>query len=151
MPLTMRTLVALFCLTIASLTARAEVVDISSAELARLMAAGVPVIDIRTAPEWKETGILPGSHPLTFFDEKGHANPAAWLARANRIAKPGEPVVLICRSGNRTREVSAFLAQRVGYAKVYNVNDGIRAWVKEGRPITPVAPTLASCRAANTC
>jgi rhodanese-related sulfurtransferase len=147
----MRTLFALFCLTIASLTARAEVVDIGSAELARLMAAGVPVIDIRTAPEWKETGILPGSYPLTFFDEKGRANPAAWLARANRIAKPGEPVVLICRSGNRTREVSAFLAQRAGYAKIYNVKDGIRAWVKEGRPITPVAPTLASCRAANTC
>ena len=147
----MRTLLAGLCFSLLALTARAEVVNIDSAELARLIAAGVPVIDIRTAPEWKETGIVPGSHPLTFFDEKGNADPAAWLARADRIAKRGEPVVLICRSGNRTTELSRLLSQKAGYAKVYNVKNGIVAWVKEGRPVAPVAPALASCKAANTC
>ena len=39
----------------------AEVINIDNAELARLVAKGVPVIDIRTAGEWKSTGVIPGS------------------------------------------------------------------------------------------
>jgi len=70
------------------------------------------VIDIRTRPEWEETGIVPGSHLLTFFDERGKADPAAWLAKAKAIAKPGDPLVVICRSGNRTKALSQFLSQQ---------------------------------------
>lgn len=81
-----RLLLACCCL-LAAFTARAEVVDIDSAELAKLAAAGVPVIDIRTSPEWVETGIVPGSHLLTFFDERGRADPAAWL---DRVAGSGQ-------------------------------------------------------------
>lgn len=139
------------CLFLAAFAARAEVVDIDNAELAKLAAAGVAVIDIRTRPEWEQTGIVPGSHPLTFFDERGQADPAAWLEKAKAIAKPGEPLIVICRSGNRTKAVSQFLSQRVGYAKVYNVRNGIVAWAKEGRPMVSAAPTLAACRAARTC
>ncbi|MBE0624693.1 MAG: rhodanese-like domain-containing protein [Burkholderiales bacterium] len=145
-----RLLLACFLL-LAALAARAEVVDIDSAELAKLTAAGVTLIDIRTRPEWEETGIVPGSHLLTFFDERGKADPAAWLNRAKAIAKPGEPVVVICRSGNRTKPVSQFMSQQAGYAKVYNVRNGIRAWAKEGRPMVSAAPTLAACRANKTC
>ena len=134
----MRLLTAV-CALLLSFSARAEVIDIGSAELARLVASGVPVIDIRTAPEWKETGVVPGSHLLTFFDEKGNADPAAWLARADAIAKPGDPLILICRSGNRTKEAGRFLTQKAGYAKVYNVREGILAWMKEGRPVVPAA------------
>ena len=43
--------VCAFALLVA-LSARADVVDIDNAELARLAAAGVPVIDIRTEGEW---------------------------------------------------------------------------------------------------
>lgn len=147
----MRRLLLAFCLFLSAFAASAEVIDIDNAELAKLAAAGVPVIDIRTRPEWQETGIVPGSHLLTFFDERGKADPAAWLARANAIAKPGEPLIVICRTGNRTKAVSQFLSQRVGYAKVYNVRHGIVGWGKEGRPIVSAAPTLAACRAAKTC
>lgn len=139
------------CCFLAASVARADIVDIDSAELARLSAAGVPVIDIRTAPEWEETGIVAGSHPLTFFDERGQADPAAWLQKAKSIAKPGEPVIVICRSGNRTKAVSQFLSQQAGYAKVYNVKSGIRAWIQEGRPTASAAPALAACRAAKNC
>ena len=138
-------------LMLAACAARADVVDIDNAELAKLAASGVPVIDIRTRPEWEETGIVPGSHLLTFFDERGRANPAAWLERAKEIARPGEPLVVICRSGNRTKALSQFLSQQAGYAKVYNVRNGIVAWGKEGRPVSSAAPTLAACRAARTC
>ena len=146
----MKTLLALACLFLA-VFARAEVVNVDSAELARLVKAGVPVIDIRTKPEWDETGIVPGSHLLTFFDEKGDADPAAWLARARGIAPPGTPVVLICRSGNRTEQAARFLSQKAGYAKVYNAKDGIREWIKQGRQVVSAAPAFANCRAAKTC
>ena len=130
---------------------RADVIDIDNAELAKLAAAGVPVIDIRTRPEWEQTGIVPGSHLLTFFDERGNADPATWLQRAGTISKPGDPLIVICRTGNRTKALSQFLSQRAGYAKVYNVRNGIVAWAKDGRPVAPAAPALAACRAGNTC
>jgi rhodanese-related sulfurtransferase len=119
--------------------------------LARLLAAKVPVIDIRTAPEWEETGVVPGSKLITFFDERGRVDPGAWLEKAKGVGNPGDPVILICRTGNRTRAAAQFLTQQVGYAKVYNVRAGIRAWMKDGRPVAPAAPLLAECRTAKTC
>ncbi|MBK7901283.1 MAG: rhodanese-like domain-containing protein [Azonexus sp.] len=134
-----------------ALSARAEIIDVDNAELARLMAAGVPVIDVRTAGEWEETGIVPGSRLLTYFDDNGKADPPAWLAKAQAYAKAGQPVAVICRSGNRTKAVSRYLSQEAGYAKVYNVKGGIKAWIAEGRPTAPAAQPLAACRADKTC
>ena len=145
-----RFLLACCCLLVA-FAARAEVIDIDSAELAQLAASGVPVIDIRTAPEWEETGIVQGSHLLTFFDERGESDTAAWLGKAKAIAAPGEPVIVICRSGKRSRTVSRFLSQQAGYDRVYNARDGVLAWLMEGRPIVPAAPVVASCRKAKSC
>lgn len=131
--------------------AQAEMVDIDNAELARLLSQNVPIIDIRTAPEWQETGIVPGSHLITFFDDRGRADPASWLERAKTVGKPGDPVILICRTGNRTRLVGQFLAQQAGYAKVFNVKAGIKAWLAEQRPVTSGAQAIAACKGARTC
>ena len=126
-------ILSLFVLT----TARAEVIDIDNAELARLKASGVPLIDIRTEGEWKSTGVIDGSKLLTFFDERGRASPAQWLAQARAIARSDQPVILICRSGNRTREATRFLSEQAGYGKVYNVSNGVGGWLREGRPLMP--------------
>lgn len=139
------------CILISAFNARAEIVDIDNAELASLSASGVPVIDVRTAPEWEETGILAGSHLLTYFDEHGNADPAMWLAKVKAFAKPSDPVIVMCRSGNRTKKVSQFLSEQAGYAKVYNVKHGMRDWLKDGRPVSPAAPAIASCRNDKTC
>lgn len=139
------------CCLLAVFAARADIVEIDNAELARLHAAGVPLIDVRTAQEWQETGIVPGSHLITFFDEQGRADPASWLEKAQAVAKPGQPVAIICRSGNRSGKVGQFLSGQAGYAKVYNVKEGIRGWARENRPVAPAAPALAACRAAQTC
>ncbi len=132
------------------LPAHAEVVDISNAELARLAVAGVPIVDIRTEGEWKETGVVPGSQLITLFDERGRPDPA-WLEKVRAVAKPDQPVVVICRSGNRTRAASDLLSRQGGYAKVYNVKDGIRAWAKEGRAMEPASTVVASCPAGSRC
>lgn len=131
--------------------AQAEVTHIDNEELARLMAAGVPVIDIRTEPEWKETGIVKGSRLMTFFDERGRADPPAWLAKLTPVARPDQPVILICRTGNRTGVLAKFLDEKVGYTKVYNVKHGIYGWLKEKRPVEPAAQTLAACKSAGSC
>lgn len=136
---------------LAAVAARAEVIDIDSATLARLAADGVPVIDIRTRPEWQETGIVPGSRLLTFFDERGRADPPAWLARLREAAPAERPVILICRSGNRTRAAAQFLTQQAGYRTVYHVRDGIRGWLRDGRTTAPAAPLLAGCRPDALC
>lgn len=146
-----RLLLSLLLGLLATSLARAEVIDIDNAELARLLAAGTPIIDIRTAPEWEQTGVLPGSRLLTFFDERGRYDAAAWLEKARTVARPEQAVVVICRSGNRTKAVSQFLSRQAGYAKVYNVRDGINAWRKAGLPTQPAAAILAACRAEHSC
>lgn len=133
-----------------AVSARADIVDIDNAELARLAISGVPVIDIRTEGEWKESGVVPGSKLMTLFDEKGRPDPA-WLDKVKAVAGPDQPVIVICRSGNRTRAASQMLAQQAGYRKVYNVKDGIRGWVKEGRMMVPMSTVVATCPAGARC
>jgi rhodanese-related sulfurtransferase len=147
----MRRIILATLLFVAAFAARAEVVDIDNAQFERLLKSGVPVIDIRTRPEWEETGIVQGSHLLTFYDERGRADPPAWLDKVKPIARPGDPVIVICRSGNRTKAVSQLLSRQAGYATVYNVRDGIKGWMRERNPVVAAAPSITACRAANTC
>ena len=102
-----------------------------------LMAQGVPVIDVRTAPEWKETGVIEGSHLLTFFDENGRYDVNAWMARLKEIAAPDQPVMLICRTGARSEVISQALFNQLGYSQVYDIKDGIEGWLKQGNPTSP--------------
>jgi len=141
----------LACLLAASGFARAEIIDIDNAQLDKLSKSGVPVIDIRLQSEWEETGIVAGSRLLTFFDEKGKVDAPAWLEKLKPIAGPNQPVIVICRSGNRTKAVSQFLSQQAGYATVYNVRQGIKGWIAAGGPVVPATQSIASCKATKTC
>jgi len=147
----MRRLILTCCLALSAMLAHAEIIDIDNAEFDKLMKSGVPVVDIRLQAEWEETGIVGGSKLLTFFDERGKPDPAAWLEKVKPIAKPNEPLIVICRSGNRTKAVSQFLSHQAGYAKVYNVKQGIKGWIANGGPVVPATQSIAACRSAKTC
>jgi len=147
----MRRLLTATCLALIPLLAQAEVIDIDTAELDKLIKNGVPVVDIRLQSEWEETGIVSGSQLLTFFDEHGKVDAPTWVNKLAPIAKPDQPVILICRTGNRTRAASQFLSQQVGYTKVYNVKTGIKGWIKDGGAVVPASQTIAACRNAKTC
>lgn len=125
-------------LAICALSVRAQVVNIDNTEMTRLLAGGAVLVDIRTAPEWKETGVIAGAKLLTFFDEKGRVDAPGWLAQLKAVSKPGQAVVLVCRSGNRTLSAAQFLTQQAGFKTVYNATSGMNAWSREGRPV--VAP-----------
>ena len=128
-------LLALPVLAVAATLAHAEVINIDNGEFQRLLREGLTVVDLRTAPEWKQTGVVDRSHLITLFDERGRADPEAWLAAVDRVAGAGKPVVLICRTGNRTRAVARYIDQLSPQRKVYNVTEGITGWMRAGKPV----------------
>ncbi len=46
---------------------QAEVIQVDNDALQQLIDQGIPVIDVRTASEWQQTGVIEGSHLLTFL------------------------------------------------------------------------------------
>ncbi|NVJ93015.1 MAG: FKBP-type peptidyl-prolyl cis-trans isomerase [Methylocystaceae bacterium] len=111
--------------------------SINNDELKALMKEGVKLVDIRTPKEWKETGIIEGSLLLPFKMSKEQVNPK-FVEDMQRIAKPDEKVILICRSGNRSRTASEGLSSRFGYSNIYNVKKGIKHWMAEKNPTVNV-------------
>ena len=129
----LRTMILTVALLAGSAPLRAEVAHVDNATLERLLEAGVPVVDIRTPEEWEATGIIEGSHLLTFFDAQGNYDARAWLSALSAIAAPDAPVAIICHSGGRSDIVSRFLDGQVGYQHVHDVHEGISQWIAEGR------------------
>ena len=89
------------------------------------------IIDIRTAPEWAETGIVKGSHLITFFDEKGNYDIGVFLDAVDKVVDKDEQFALICRTGSRTGVISEFLGKKLGY-NVVNLRGGIVKLFREG-------------------
>lgn len=123
-----------------SVEAQAEIIDIDNAELVRLQAKGVPVIDIRTPEEWRDTGVIKGAHLMT-FSFTGGFDKAGWLKQEQQVAKPGQPVVLVCRSGRRSKAVADYMESQSVKGTIYHATGGMNAWKAEGRPVVaPIAP-----------
>jgi rhodanese-related sulfurtransferase len=116
----------------------AEVTQINNQTLDKMRAEGVPIIDVRRAEEWQQTGIVENSHLLTFFNKKGQYNLNKWLESLDKIVKKDEPLILICRTGNRTGTISNALDKQLGYSKVYNVQKGITDWKRNSFPVVKV-------------
>lgn len=117
-----------------------ELKPVGTGELEALEAQGALVVDIRTAPEWKASGIIPGSYPLTFYDAEGRFDLAAFASAVNRLSTDSKrPVLLVCRSGHRSAEAGKLLASFWPERQVLHLDKGIQEWVREGRPtIAPV-------------
>lgn len=114
--------------------AGAPYTNIDNLELKSLQAQGVPVYDVRRADEWAQTGVVEGSRRLTFVDDKGRVMPD-FVEKFTKSVGKNDPVILICRTGNRTDALSRALVEQLGYTKVYNVKNGITRWISEGQPV----------------
>jgi len=114
-------------------SAFADRIDIDNEKLQTLIDEGVPVVDVRRLDEWKSTGIIKGSHLLTFFDEKGNYDAKKWFGALTDLINPEEPFVLICHSGSRSLAVSDWLGK--DFEKVYNVKSGITQWIADENEI----------------
>ncbi len=112
-----------------------EFTNVSNEELEKLLDQGVTLVDIRRPEEWRQTGIIKGSHTITLFDDNGHVV-EDFISKFSAIAPTDKPVALICRTGNRTRAASTMLIKQLGYKNVYNVTRGITDWIRSGKQVT---------------
>ena len=108
--------------------------NIDNEQLKELVSKGIPIYDIRRPDEWRQTGVVEGSRKLTFVDERGRPNPEFFSRFTAEVGK-GDPVILICRTGNRTDTLGRHLVEQMGYTKVYNVRDGISQWIRDRQPV----------------
>jgi len=117
--------------------------NVNNAELQALLEKGTKIIDIRRPDEWKQTGVIDGSILLTAFDGRGKLVPEFPADLAKQVTKE-EPFILICRTGNRTSNISMALAEQLGYKGVINVTDGITKWISDGKPVRKDCNQFAS-------
>ena len=74
--------------------------------------SNIPIVDIRTPAEWKETGLLKGSIPIMLFDERGNYNLRVFLKQLNDAVDTTKPFAIICRTGSRTVVLANFLSKK---------------------------------------
>jgi rhodanese-related sulfurtransferase len=108
--------------------------NLNNTELDAMLKQNVPVYDIRRADEWRQTGIIKDSELLTFVDTNGRIN-ADFMNRFTAAIKQNDPVILICRTGNRSSTLARHLVEQMGYTQVFNVRNGITQWIRDKRPV----------------
>jgi len=81
------------------------------------------ILDVREQDEW-DAGHTPGAH---------HIPMSSLIARMEEVPAD-RTVVVLCRSGHRSAQVTNYLATR-GRDNVVNLDGGIVDWVTAGRPI----------------
>jgi adenylyltransferase/sulfurtransferase len=87
----------------------------------RLIEAGeVEVIDVREPHEWS-SGHLAGARLVPLAELR--SNPRAAIQR--------DGVIFVCAMGVRS-ETAARLATSLGFARIYNLTGGTRAWERAG-------------------
>ena len=135
----MKTKIVAICLFIFISQAHAEVNEINNNKIKMLMESGVPLVDIRTEKEWHATGVINQSKLLTFFDQDGNSNVKKWMSELQKIASKNDPVIIICRSGGRSRIVANMLDKEANYLSVYDATNGMLSWVNsKNKTVKPV-------------
>lgn len=96
-------------------------------------AADAVVIDIRTPPEWVQTGVIDGAKLVEFdFDR-----PGTFLPKIAADIADGGDVILYCRSGNRSQVVADYLSKQIPN-RIVSIKGGIRKVIANGyRPVPP--------------
>lgn len=90
----------------------------------KLIDSKIPIVDIRTPGEWKETGIVKNSIPIMFFNEEGAYDVNAFLTELNAKVDTKKQFAIICRTGSRTAVIADFLSKQLHY-NIVNIKDGI--------------------------
>ena len=104
---------------------------------------GINEIDVDTLAKWKEEG-----EKFRLIDIRTEAEIAQGVIDGTEVIpmhliplkisefSGDEKVVIYCRSGNRSGQVCAFLAQNGAGSNIYNLSGGIISWVRSGYPLS---------------
>ncbi len=115
-------------------TAFAEVINQYPSQ--ELVDSGIKIIDIRTLGEWRETGLIQGAIPLTFFDIFGNYNIPVFMNKLRSHVKEGEKFAIICHVGNRTAMLADYL-DKEEHMQVINLLGGMDYAAKKGLKMVP--------------
>ena len=133
----------LFCaLLLAGSTTVLQAQEMSAPEALEAAQSGkVKLIDIRTPPEWKQTGVAKNANLINMIHPQGAQGFLGEVLKKVDGDKTA-PIALICRTGNRTTQVQKFL-QAQGFTNVYNVREGMAGssagpgWLARRLPTEP--------------
>jgi rhodanese-related sulfurtransferase len=105
-----------------------DVKNLTPEEAKALYEEGALFLDVREVEEFAQARI-PGARLLPLSE---------FMARYAEVPKEG-PVVLYCRTGNRSWQAVAWLSAQ-GWKNLYNLEGGIVRWYRTGLPVdtTPV-------------
>lgn len=99
-----------------------SVPSVGAAEARELIDAGAKLVDVRSKQEWNA-----GHSPLA-----QHMALDVLPQSSRRIPK-GKPVVVVCRSGNRSRGATRHLRE-AGF-EAYSLRGGLHAWTRAGESL----------------
>ena len=108
----------------------AEVIDVNNEEMIKLSNTNIPIVDVRRSSEWDQTGVIPNSILLTFFDEEGNYNFDEWYEKLQLEINATDPIILICRSGKRSKVVANMIDEKFNTI-IYNAQSGINSWISK--------------------
>ena len=108
----------------------AEVIDVNNEEIIKLSNLNTPIVDVRRSSEWDQTGVIPNSILLTFFDEEGNYNFDEWYEKLQLKINVTDPIILICRSGYRSKIVANMIDEKFNTI-IYNSQSGINSWISK--------------------
>ena len=108
----------------------ADIVDVNNSQIIELSNNNVPIIDVRTSSEWGQTGVIPNSILLTFFDQYGNYNFDEWYTKLLSEINTDEQIILICRSGKRSKAIAEMMNSKLDI-RIYNAKNGIISWLNE--------------------
>ena len=99
--------------------------EITPAEVKKLLDEGksLQIVDVREPQEYAEARVE-GSALIPL---------GQLIGRLSELHKD-QPVVAMCKSGNRS-SVATSMLKRAGFNKVSNLKGGILAWIKSGLPV----------------
>lgn len=101
-------------------------VDLSVTEFEKqIVTPNAYLLDVRT-PREVSAGVIEGAAVLDMMSSD-------FMEKYNTIPKD-KNIYVYCRSGNRSKQVLEFLKSK-GYASVYHLDGGIKAWINENKKI----------------
>ena len=102
---------------------------------------GTLIIDIRRPEEWAKTGIIEGAELITAFTKSGQLHPEFQQKFMSVITDRDTPIMLYCRTGNRTTNLGKALVDQLGFANVSHLSKGITGWQKAQKPVQSYNPS----------
>ncbi len=113
--------------------AKAQIENLSPEQVAREIADGAVLVDLREPAEVEGSGIIQGAVHAPRGMLEFYADPSSPYHRVE--FDPTRRTILYCASGGRSALSARALAE-MGYADVAHLDGGVKAWQAEGRPLT---------------